>query len=93
VPELPPAFDPGNVGAELPGVRILDVARVGDRFKIVSVRQDTSRVGTATTFEILFLDESSRAYPRLDAFWILDHAPERAGRPPEMIPAYAIPRA
>ena len=93
VPELPDAFDTRNIGADLPGVRILDVARIGDRFRIVSVRQDSGRTGTSTTFEILFLDEASRAYPRLDAYWILDHAPEKTGAAPEILPTYAVRQA
>jgi len=92
VPELPVAFDLKNVGADFPGVRILDVARIGDRFKIVSVRRDVSRKGTSISFEILFTDEERRAYPRLDAFYIMDHGPEKTGQAPGILPYYAVPR-
>jgi hypothetical protein len=92
VPQLPADIDPAEVGAGLPDVRILGIARVGDRFRIVSVRQDASRTGTTTTFEILFMDEATRPYPRLDAFWIMDHAPEKLGAAPKIMGAYAVPR-
>jgi hypothetical protein len=92
VPELPAEVSEKNVGAVLPGVRILDVARVGDRFRIVSVRRDTSRRGTSFTFEILFTNEGERKYPRLDAFYILDHEPEKRAEAPRVIEAYAVPR-
>ncbi len=93
VPALPAEVKPSNVGAELPTVRILDVLKVGDRFRIVSVRKDVSRKETRVTFEILLHDESSRKYPRLDAFWILDHSPENVGAAPKIITAYAVPQA
>lgn len=92
VPELPAEVDRKLIGAALPGVRILDVARVGDRFKIVSVRREESRRGTVITFEILFTNEAERAYPRLDAFWILDHTPESRGEAPVLIERFAVPR-
>jgi hypothetical protein len=89
VPELPATVTAGNVGADLPGVRILDLARVGDRFRIISVRKDESRLRTTLTFEILFEDEATRKYPRLDAFWIMDHAPEARSEAPRIIETYA----
>jgi hypothetical protein len=92
VPQLPADIDPAEVGSGLPGVRILGIARVGDRFRIVSVRRDESRKGTTVTFEILFMDEATRPYPRLDAFWIMDHAPEKMGAAPRIMAAYAVPR-
>jgi hypothetical protein len=92
VPLLPAEVDPAKVGADLPGVRILGLARIGDRFRIVSVRRDESRQGTTITFEILFMDETARPYPRLDAYWIMDHAPEKRGRAPSILLTYAVPR-
>ncbi len=92
VPELPREVKDADVGTDLPAVRLLGVVRVGDRFRIVSVRRDESRAGTSVTFEILLDDESSRKYPRLDAYWIIDHAPEATGAAPAIIPAYAVPR-
>jgi hypothetical protein len=92
VPALPAEVSPAKVGAKLGEVRILDVARVGDRFKIISVRREESRKGTTISFEILFVNEAERKYPRLDAFFILDHSPEKAGEAPRVIETYAVPR-
>lgn len=90
VPLLPSEVSEKYVGADLPGVRILDVCRVGDRFRIASVRRDTGRNFTHITFEILFLDEDARKYPRLDAYYIMDHSPEEEGRAPALLPSYAV---
>jgi hypothetical protein len=92
VPELPADVKDSNVGADVPDIRILDVLHVGDLFRIVSVRRDESRAGTFITFEVLLADESSRKYPRLDAYWIMDHSPEKNGAAPEIMTAYAVPR-
>ncbi|HTT57927.1 MAG TPA: hypothetical protein VMF63_12505 [Opitutaceae bacterium] len=92
VPELPAEVAPRYVGASLPAVRILDIAHTGDRFRIISVRRDTSRRGSAITFEIVFLNVDGRLYPRLDAYWIIDHTPERRGAAPSLLPGYAVPR-
>jgi hypothetical protein len=91
VPELPAKVSAANVGADLPGVRILDVLKVGDHFRIASVRRDESRSGTTITFEIALADETTRKYPRLDAFWIMDHAPEKTGAAPWILVHYAVP--
>lgn len=92
VPELPGDVDEKNIGADLPAVRILDVVRAGARFKLVSVRRDQSRHGTFITFEILFMDEAERKYPRLDTFYLLDHSPEKDGAPPKFLESYVVPR-
>jgi hypothetical protein len=92
VPALPAEVSTKYVAAALPEVRILDLARVGDRFKIISVRRETSRRGTHITFEILFINETERRYPRLDAFWILDHTPEQRDEAPLLLPDYAVER-
>jgi len=47
---------------------------------------DETRHGAHVTFEILFTDEAERRYPRLDAFWILDHTPEARGEAPSISP-------
>jgi len=91
VPELPASVTASNIGADLPLVRIYDVIKVGDRFRIVSVRRDESRKATRVSFEILLQDEATRKYPRLDAFWILDHSPEKEGGAPKVMTAYAVP--
>jgi hypothetical protein len=93
VPALPSPVSDANIGADLPSVRILDLARIGDHFRVVSVRRDQSRSATTITFEILFRDEAQRKYPRLDAFWIMDHSPEASGRAPRFQPDYAVERA
>lgn len=90
VAALPEEVSAKNIGAELPDVRILDVVHIGDRFKIVSVRQDTSRAGKHISFEILFLDEAARKYGRLDADLIMDHSPEARGLPPTIMPEFAV---
>ncbi len=90
VPELPAEVTEAAVGKDLPGVRILAVAHVGERFKIVSVRQVTGRQGAQISFEILFLDEESHKYSRLDADEIMDHAPEAQGQAPTIRPEFAV---
>jgi hypothetical protein len=92
VPSLPETVDVKNVGADLPAVRILGVAQTGSILRLVSVRRDESRQGTSVTFEILFLDEATREYPRLDAFFVLDHSPEAKGAPPVFLDRYFVDR-
>src|ERR1700679_3091308 len=58
VPELPADVKESNVGGDFPGVRILGIVRTGDRFRIASVRKDSSRAGQRVTFEIVLVDES-----------------------------------
>jgi hypothetical protein len=93
VPELPAEVSPKYVGADLPAVRILDIAHTGDRFRIVSVRRDASRRATQVTFEIVFLNVDGRFFPRLDAYWIMNHAPEQHDAAPAIFPDYAVERA
>jgi hypothetical protein len=90
VPALPEAVDQSHVGENNPDVRILDVLRTGDHFRIVSVRRDQSHDRTTITFEVLLADEATRKFPRLDAYWILDHEPEKDGRAPTILPEYAV---
>jgi hypothetical protein len=87
---LPEEVSMAHVGQDLPDVRILDLLRVGDHFKIVSVRRDQSRSKTTITFEVLLADESSRKFPRLDAFYIMDHEPEKEGNAPAILQSYAV---
>ncbi len=91
VPDLPAEVKESNVGAEFPTVRILGALRVGDHFRIVSVRRDESRAGTQVTFEILLQDDATRPHPRLDAYWIMDHSPEKDGAAPKIMAGYAVP--
>ena len=37
-------------------------------------------------------DEFKRRYPRLDAFWILDHTPEQRNEAPLVLADYAVER-
>jgi len=90
VPDLPAEVRESNVGMDLPNIRILDVLHVGDHFRVVSVRRDAAPQKTTITFEILLQNESARKYPRLDAFWILDHDPEKAGNAPKIMTSYAV---
>jgi hypothetical protein len=92
VPALPESVDPRNIGADFPEVRILDVVKAGTRFRIVSVRRTESGASTSISFEILLGDEVSFKYPRVDAYWILDHSPERDGKAPRVMADYAAPR-
>lgn len=91
VPGLPAEVTEKNVEAPLPDLRILDVVRTGARFRLVSVRRDESRAGTHVTFEILFLDEADRKYPRLDAFPMLNHPADKDGGVPSIREDYAVP--
>jgi hypothetical protein len=90
VPDLPADVKGSNVGMELPNIRILDVLHVGDHFHIASVRRDQGPHKTTVTFEILLQDEAARKYPRLDAFWIMDHSPEKDGAAPRIMKSYAV---
>lgn len=89
---LPETVDPKNIGAEFAGARILDVIKAGTRFRIVSVRRTASRTSQSISFEILLGDEVSFKYPRVDAYWMLDHSPEKDGKAPRVMPDYAVPR-
>jgi hypothetical protein len=91
VPELPADVSLSNIGADMPSVRILDVIRVGDHFRLASVRRDRNSAGTKVTFEVLLADEATRKFPRLDTYWIMDHSPEKNGGAPTFLPAYAVP--
>jgi hypothetical protein len=93
VPDLPEEVKESNVGADFPKVRILGVIKTGDRFRIASVRQDTSREGTVISFEIVLNNESSRAYYKLDTYYMMDHSPEKTGAAPTYLTAYAVPSA
>lgn len=93
VPDLPAEVKQTNVGADFPKVRILGVIKTGDRFRIASVRQDTSRAGTVISFEIVLDNESSRAFFKLDTYWMMDHSPEKVGAAPTYLASYAVPSA
>lgn len=90
VPALPAVVDEKLIGTNPPGVRLLDVVRTGTRFKIVSVRRDESRTKTEVTFEIYLLEANERTFPRLDTFFLLDHAPEQSAGAPLIREDYAV---
>lgn len=90
VPELPADVSDARVGTETADVRILGVLRVGEHFRIASVRREQSRTSTTISFEVTLPDESTRPYPRLDAYWIMDHAPEKTGAAPTILTDYAV---
>jgi hypothetical protein len=92
VPGLPAEVDPKFIGADFPNLRILDVLRVGDHFKIASVRRDEQDGKISLSFEVLLADEATRKFPRVDAYWIMDHKPEAVGRAPQIMVDYAVPR-
>lgn len=89
VPELPEQVSEIKSLTRVPGARLLDTIKTGTRFQIVSVRRDESRAGTQVTLEVLLEDEANRKYPRLDAFFILDHTPESGGAAPIVLPGFA----
>ena len=92
VASLPNDVDQKRIDAAHPAGRIIDLVRTGDRFKLVSVRRDESRHGTSISFELLFLNEAERKYPRIDAYFIMDHSPELCGEAPRLLPDYAVER-
>jgi hypothetical protein len=90
VPALPETVSASRVGTETDEARILGVLKVGEHFKVVSVRRDQSRKATVISFEVLLADESNRRYPRLDAYWIMDHSGDNQGLAPSILPSYAV---
>jgi len=92
VAELPVEVSDKNAGADLPGIHVLGTVRIGALFRLVSVRHDESWQGSSITFEILFLDEAARKYPRLDAFYLIDHSPEKEGAAPKFLESFVVPR-
>jgi len=90
IPELPENVTEANVGRDFPDVRILGVLKVGDHFRVASVRRDESRTETRISFEVALANESTRKYPRLDAYCIMDHSPEKSGAAPTIMTDYAV---
>jgi len=89
---LPAEVLPSSVGQQFSDIRILDTVSRGTRFRIVSVRQDHTRKGVRTTFEILLLPEAERKYPRVDAYWIMNDKRDTTGMAPDILPEIAVPR-
>jgi hypothetical protein len=89
---LPTEFDAKNIGSDFGNLRILDTVALGTGFRIVSVRRDQKGTKSTITYEILFADEASRKYPRVDALYMLDRTDEDPASPPSIVPDYAVPR-
>lgn len=92
VSTLPAEVSDKMIGTEKEGLRILGTVRLGDRFRIVSVRRDESRAGVQMSFEILFIDEAERPYPRLDAYFIMSHEGDAEGKAPSILQEFAVQR-
>lgn len=91
VPDLPEEVKEASIGTEAGDARLLGVLRVGDHFKIASVRRDQGSAATVISFEVTLPNESTRRYPRLDAYWLMDHSGDNAGLAPTILAAYAAP--
>lgn len=89
---LPAEFDVKNVGKDFGNIRILDTVALGTGFRIVSVRRDQRGAKSTITYEILFADEASRKYPRVDALYMLDRTEEDPVTAPSIVGDYAVPR-
>ncbi len=91
-PELPGSSDNANVGMKIGSLRILDILPIGTRFRIISVRKDESSAETSITYEILLDRADEREYPRLDAYYIVDHGNGSTDTPPPVLGRFAAPR-
>jgi len=89
---LPQEVAEKQIGSNHAGIRILGTVQVGDRFRIVSVRRDESGAGVQMSFEILFVDEADRPYPRLDAYYIMNHDGDTQGKAPSILTDFAVQR-
>lgn len=92
VSSLPAEVSDQQIGTRHGDTRILGTVKMGDRFRIVSVRRDQSRAGVQMSFEILFTDEAERPYPRLDAYYIMKHDGDAEGKAPSILEEFAVPR-
>ena len=92
VPALPQEVSEKQIGSNNGGIRILGTVHIGDRFRIVSVRRDETRTGVQMSFEILFIDEADRPYPRLDAYYLMNHEGDEQGKAPSILPDFAVQR-
>lgn len=91
-PGLPVVVSADQVGAKIGSVRILDTVKVGDRFRLVSVRLDETKNFAEITYEILLENDATRAYPRLDALFLLDPNHTDLTRPPPFLPRLVAER-
>lgn len=92
VSSLPSEVSDQRIDTRSGDTRILGTVKVGDRFRIVSVRRDESRTGVQLSFEILFADEADRPYPRLDAYYIMNHEGDTQGKAPSILADFAVQR-
>lgn len=88
---LPREVSREKIGQSLPLVRLMDVIPQGTRFRLLSVRREESRrAGTFISYEVTFLDEVERPYPRTDIRPIT-LPPARPGDLPRLDEAVAVP--
>lgn len=90
VEALPREVSTAKLKEQLPLVRLMDVIPKGTRFRLLSVRREENRrTGTFISYEIKFLDEVDRPYPRIDLRPVL--LPAAAGALPQIDEAVAVP--
>lgn len=91
-PGLPATVTADQIGARFGSLRILDTVAIGERFRVVSVRLDETKTSSEITYEVLLEDDAARAYPRLDAFFLLDSTHTDLTRPPAFLPRLVAER-
>lgn len=91
-PGLPESVDQANVGKRFGSLRLLGTLPIGTRFRIVSVRKDETSDDASITYEILLEDPDAHQYPRLDAYFIVDHGDGSTDTPPPVLSRFAAPR-
>lgn len=92
IPALPETVSAEQIGKTVGNARIIGLARVGERFKIASVRRTGEGPGAVVSFEILFLDEARREDPRMDAYWMMSHDTTDPDSAPKIREEYAVLR-
>ena len=89
--DLPVEVTRANIGKVLPNIRIMDVIPKGTHFRILSVRSEISRsTGLFISYEIAYLDEVDRPYPRTDLRFV-QLPVAHPGDVPLIDPAIAVP--
>ena len=91
-PGLPAIVSADQVGATFGSLRILDTVKIGERFRLVSVRLDETKTSAEITYEILLENDTTRTHPRPDAFFLLDPAHTDLTRQPAFLPRLAAER-
>ncbi len=91
-PGLPATVSPAQHNTTHGSLRILDSVKIGTRFRLVSVRRDETKNSAEITYEILLENDAQRAYPRLDALFLLDPVHTDLTRPPLFLPRLVAER-